>query len=122
VNTTLLFAMTSSAGNVRSQPRIMLSNNATCDLSTGKTFRVRGLGFTPGTQTQEVVFYPNGRVYTYIAKQGVYQVAGAGNFATHLWDCLNGPNGKPDPAGTYTIVFVDSSGRSAVSHFKDIKQ
>jgi hypothetical protein len=120
--------------NLRSEHLPLLKaagNGGKCSLSTGRTFRFAGRGFTPHGKVQLVVFAPpsySDPVYTnqynfYWFQQnfGVYRADAHGVLRTKPWDCRHGPGNKPDPAGSYTVRALDwkSGHTSRIVRFRD---
>jgi hypothetical protein len=70
-------------------------------------------GFTPSGTFTVNAWYPDGSPYRYLHHQG--RVGSDGTLRKFAdpavrwgWACGDGANGKPDPAGRYTIQFKDN--------------
>ncbi len=77
-------------------------------------YRLSSTGFTPNGQYRTEAWYPDGKPYLYLLDRGLGKADSSGATPNWKWDCRNGPNGKPDPNGTYHIQMTDlTTGRMA---------
>lgn len=70
-------------------------------------YRLDSSGFTPGGQYQTRATYSDGRPYNYLLNGGIGVADSLGKTPAWSWNCLDGPNNRPDAAGDYRIEIID---------------